>query len=55
MMHVFYRGVKVELRITGTTEAVDENGSKVLLVDVEAVVPPGPGGPGEPVELPRAA
>jgi hypothetical protein len=54
-MTIYFRGTPVEIRITGTTEGVDENGSKVLFLDIEAVIPPGPGGPGEPIELPRAA
>lgn len=54
-MHVYYQGVRVELKITGTRDGFDENGAPVVFVSVEAVIPPGPGGPGEPIELPMAA
>jgi hypothetical protein len=54
-MHVMFRGVRIELKITGTSEVQNINGSKEIHLHIEPVIPPGPRGPGEPIELPRAA
>jgi hypothetical protein len=54
-MHVYYQGIRVELEVTGTSQGVAEDGSPVIFVHIEPIIPSGPRGPGEPVELPRAA
>ena len=55
MARVYYQGIPVDIEITGSSEVINPDGSKSILVHVHANIPPGPGGPGEPVELPRAA
>lgn len=56
-MHVYFRGMKIEfgIAITGISEVQSIDGSKVAIVHIEPILPAGPRGPGEPIELPRAA
>lgn len=53
--HVFYKGIKVGLEVTGTSEVTNINGSKELHVHIVPIIPRGPGGPGEPMPIAEAA
>lgn len=57
--YVIYHGIKIWIRPAGTSEVQAIDGSRQLVVHLEAVcdlwIPPPPDGPGEPVEIPRAA
>lgn len=52
---VTYEGVEIGIEVVGTSKVQNINGAWEMHLSLAPVLPRGPGGPGDPLPMPRAA